>query len=58
MDPMERKGGEAALIPLAPAIANAIYDAVGLRCYELPITPEKLLAGLNRISEEKERKGR
>jgi len=31
---------------LAPAIANAIYDAVGVRIKDLPITPEKVLAAL------------
>jgi CO/xanthine dehydrogenase Mo-binding subunit len=30
----------------APALATAIYDAVGVRVKDLPITPEKLLAGL------------
>jgi len=29
-----------------PAIANAIYDAVGVRIKDLPITPEKVLAAL------------
>jgi CO/xanthine dehydrogenase Mo-binding subunit len=30
----------------APAIANAIFDAVGVRITHLPITPEKMLAAL------------
>jgi CO/xanthine dehydrogenase Mo-binding subunit len=34
------------LVPTAPAIANAIYDAVGVRIKDLPITPEKVLAAL------------
>jgi xanthine dehydrogenase molybdenum-binding subunit len=33
----------------APAIANAIYNAVGVRIRELPITPEKILAALGKI---------
>jgi CO/xanthine dehydrogenase Mo-binding subunit len=33
-------------VPTAPAIANAIYDAVGVRIRDLPITPEKILAAL------------
>lgn len=33
----------------APAIANAIYNAVGVRVRELPITPEKILAGLGKL---------
>lgn len=35
-------------VPL-PAIANAIYNAVGVRIRELPITPEKILAGLGKL---------
>lgn len=46
--PFGAKGvGEPALIPTAAAIANAIYDAVGIRMTELPITAEKLLERLN-----------
>jgi xanthine dehydrogenase molybdenum-binding subunit len=45
--PFGAKGvGEPGLVPTAPAIANAIYDAVGVRIKELPITPEKVLAAL------------
>ncbi|MCK8825712.1 xanthine dehydrogenase family protein molybdopterin-binding subunit [Fuchsiella alkaliacetigena] len=45
--------GEPAMIPAAPAIANAVYDAIGVRIKELPITPEKILQALA----EKESKG-
>ena len=38
---------EAALNPTAAAIANAIYDAIGVRIKSLPITPEKILKALN-----------
>jgi CO/xanthine dehydrogenase Mo-binding subunit len=38
--------GETTLPPVAPAIGNAIYHAVGVRIYDLPITPEKVLQGL------------
>ncbi len=38
--------GETALPPVAPAIGNAIYNAVGVRVLSLPITPEKILRGL------------
>ncbi|HYK97228.1 MAG TPA: molybdopterin cofactor-binding domain-containing protein [Candidatus Acidoferrales bacterium] len=38
--------GELAVIPAAPAIANAIYDAVGIRLRDLPFTPDKVLAAL------------
>lgn len=45
--PFGGKGvGEPALVPTAAAIANAIYDAVGVRIKSLPITPDKILAAL------------
>jgi len=45
--PFGAKGiGEPGCVPSAPAIANAIYDAVGVRITDLPITPEKVLAAL------------
>jgi len=31
---------------VAPAVANAIFDAIGVRITELPITPEKVLNGI------------
>jgi xanthine dehydrogenase molybdenum-binding subunit len=47
--PFGAKGvGEPAAAPTAPAIANAIFDAIGLRIQDLPITPEKVLAALKR----------
>lgn len=47
LGPFGAKGvGEGAIIPTAAAIVNAVYDAVGVRIYDLPITPEKLLAAL------------
>lgn len=45
--PFGAKGvGEAGFIAMAPAIANAISNAVGVRITELPITPEKILRAL------------
>lgn len=45
--PFGAKGvGEPAMVAAAPAIANAIYNAVGVRIQELPITPEKVLKAL------------
>jgi nicotinate dehydrogenase subunit B len=38
--------GESASVPSAAAIANAIYDATGVRFREPPFTPERILAGL------------
>ena len=51
--PFGAKGiGEPGLVPTSPALANAIYDAVGVRIKDLPITPEKILRALR----EKDRK--
>ncbi|MHB1405802.1 MAG: xanthine dehydrogenase family protein molybdopterin-binding subunit [Desulfitobacteriaceae bacterium] len=45
--PYGAKGvGEGAIIPTAAAIVNAVYDAIGVRFFDLPITPEKILAAL------------
>ncbi|RTZ97577.1 MAG: xanthine dehydrogenase family protein molybdopterin-binding subunit [Deltaproteobacteria bacterium] len=47
--PYGAKGiGEPGCVPTAPAIANAIYDAVGVRIKDLPITPERVLAALKK----------
>jgi xanthine dehydrogenase molybdenum-binding subunit len=45
--PFGAKGiGEAATNPVSAAYANAICNAIGVRFYELPITPEKIMAAL------------
>ena len=47
LGPFGAKGiGEPALTPAAPAVANAVADAIGVRIHELPITPEKVLRAL------------
>ena len=38
--------GQGPLLPIMPAIANAIFDAVGVRIDEVPITPAKVLKAL------------
>jgi CO/xanthine dehydrogenase Mo-binding subunit len=38
--------GEPPVIAVAAAIANAVHDAVGVRIFDLPITAEKVLAGI------------
>jgi xanthine dehydrogenase molybdenum-binding subunit len=45
--PFGAKGlGEAGVIPVAAAVANAIKQAIGVRFTELPITPERVRAAL------------
>ncbi|MCP4624697.1 MAG: molybdopterin-dependent oxidoreductase [bacterium] len=47
--PFGAKGlGEPAMVPTAPAIINAIYDAVGVRIKDLPATSEKIYQGLKK----------
>ena len=43
-----KEAGQGPLLPVPPAIANAVYDAVGVRVDEVPITPEKVLQALKR----------
>jgi 4-hydroxybenzoyl-CoA reductase alpha subunit len=38
--------GQGPLLPIMPAVANAVYDAVGVRIDEVPITPEKMVKAL------------
>ena len=39
--------GQGPLLPVMPAVANAIFDAVGVRIDEIPITPDKVLRALH-----------
>lgn len=49
INPSGAKGlGEVGIIGTAPAIANAIYNAIGLRMRDLPITPDKILLALSK----------
>ena len=41
-----KEASEGTVVPVTPAITNAIYDAIGVRIKELPITPDKLLKAL------------
>jgi 4-hydroxybenzoyl-CoA reductase alpha subunit len=38
--------GQGPLLPIIPAVANAVYDAVGVRVDESPVTPEKIVKAL------------
>jgi isoquinoline 1-oxidoreductase len=40
-------GGEPAIVPLGAAIANAVFDATGVRMYRLPMTAERVKAALS-----------
>jgi len=41
-----KEAGQGPLLPVIPALANAVYDAVGVRIDEIPISPDKVLAAL------------
>lgn len=45
-DPEPHGGGEPAIITMGAVIANAIYDAVGVRMFELPMTPDRVKKAL------------
>ena len=45
--------GQGPLLPVIPAVANAVYDAVGVRIDETPITPEKVLRAMEARAEGK-----
>ncbi len=49
-----KEAGEGPLVATLPAVANALYDAVGVRFTDLPITPEKVVKGI----ELRQREGR
>ncbi len=38
-----KEAGQGPLLPLIPAVVNALYDAIGVRIHEIPITPDKVL---------------
>jgi len=41
-----KEAGQGPLLPVIPAIANAVYDAIGVRMDQVPITPDMVLRGL------------
>ncbi|HET6348410.1 MAG TPA: molybdopterin cofactor-binding domain-containing protein [Candidatus Krumholzibacteria bacterium] len=43
--------GQGPLLPVPPALVNAVYDAIGVRFDEIPVTPDKVLRALERRSE-------
>ncbi len=51
-DPEPHGGGEPAIITMGAVIANAIFDAVGARLFELPMTPTRVKAALDKLGGE------
>ncbi len=45
-----KEAGEGPIHPVLPSIGNAVYDAVGIRMMELPMTPDKVLSKLKEVS--------
>ena len=43
-----KEAGEGPLVATLPAVGNALYDAIGVRFYDLPVTPDKVLKGVDR----------
>ena len=43
-----KEAGEGPLLPILPAVCNAVYDAIGVRMNELPITPDRLYKNIER----------
>ncbi len=51
-----KEAGQGPLLPVMPAVANAVYDAVGVRVDEIPIHPEKIFKAMR--DKEKGKEGR
>jgi 4-hydroxybenzoyl-CoA reductase alpha subunit len=49
-----KEAGQGPLLPVIPAVANAVYDALGIRIDDIPITPDKILKALELKSQGKE----
>jgi CO/xanthine dehydrogenase Mo-binding subunit len=43
-----KEAGEGPLLPILPAVCNAVYDAIGVRSAELPITPDRLYKNIEK----------
>ena len=43
-------GGEPAIVPMGAAVANALFDATGIRMYRLPMTPERVLSSVSKLT--------
>ncbi len=47
--------GEGAIMPAIPAILNAVYDAIGVRIFELPLKPERVYMAIKEYNSKKEK---
>ena len=43
-----KEAGEGPLLPVLPAVVNAVYDAIGIRINDLPLTPDKVWAAITK----------
>ncbi len=43
-----KEAGEGPLLPILPAVVNAVYDAIGVRINDLPLTPDKVWAAISK----------
>ncbi|MBZ0269649.1 molybdopterin-dependent oxidoreductase [bacterium] len=50
-----KEAGEGPLLPILPSLANAVTDAVGVRFYELPMTPDRVLNAIEKKQRADER---
>jgi len=50
--------GEGGLAPILPAVANALYDAIGIHIHKLPLTPDVVLAAIERKQREQRKAAR
>jgi 4-hydroxybenzoyl-CoA reductase subunit alpha len=48
-----KEAGQGPLLPVIPAIVNAVHDATGVRIDEIPVTPEKVLRALDLLRQGK-----
>jgi len=48
-----KEASEGALLGVPPAVANAVYDALGIRVVDTPITPEKIIDAMTKLRREK-----
>jgi len=47
-----KEAGEGLVSPTAPALSDAVHDATGYRCLDLPVTPEKILRAMGGLEEQ------